>query len=75
MEKKYKYSVISVYDAGLIRVGYTMTQHNSKAAAFRSMHHLKNIHPKDRDFYVEDNETGEYVIESWTYRNGRKVYL
>ncbi|MBE6121163.1 MAG: hypothetical protein E7190_00435 [Erysipelotrichaceae bacterium] len=64
MAKSYKYSVMLAYDAGFIRVGCEMSHHNSKAAAFRSLHHFENIYPKDgHDFYVEDNDTGRLVLE------------
>ena len=71
-----KYSVVRVYYAGLIGVSSTVSQHSSKAAAFRALHHLERVsRGEDIYYHVEDNETGQYVIESWTYQNGRKVYF
>lgn len=76
MAKSYKYSVICVYDAGLIRVSHEASHHNSKQAAFRSLHHFKHIQPGyDRDFYVYDNEARQEVIEAWTYQNGHRVWF
>ena len=69
------FRVMCVIPAGAVGTEFEVSQHKSKAAAFRKMHSLnRNRTVKDYYYQVED-EDYNVVIEVKTKRNGRWVIV